>query len=58
MPKQFLMAPKYHLEEAVKWQIIGRFEAGQTIMEAMRCVTISRQTVSHYKNIFETLQLL
>lgn len=29
--KWFFMAPKYHLKESVKWQIIGRLEARQAI---------------------------
>ncbi|KFM57054.1 Transposable element Tcb2 transposase, partial [Stegodyphus mimosarum] len=40
------MASKYHLEESVKWRIIGRLEAGQSIMETATCLNISRQTVS------------
>ncbi|KFM66421.1 Transposable element Tc1 transposase, partial [Stegodyphus mimosarum] len=40
------MASKYHLEESVKWPIIGRLEAGQSIMETATCLNISRQTVS------------
>ncbi|KFM62797.1 Transposable element Tc1 transposase, partial [Stegodyphus mimosarum] len=44
--KRFVMASKYHLEESVKWRIIGRLEAGQSIMETATCLNISRQTVS------------
>ncbi|KFM62895.1 hypothetical protein X975_04579, partial [Stegodyphus mimosarum] len=40
------MASKYHLEESVKWRIISRLEAGQSIMETATCLNISRQTVS------------
>ncbi|GFX14126.1 transposable element Tcb2 transposase [Trichonephila clavipes] len=40
------MASRYHLEESVKWRIIGRLEAGQSITETATCLNISRQTVS------------
>ncbi|KFM60109.1 Transposable element Tc1 transposase, partial [Stegodyphus mimosarum] len=44
--KRFVMASKYHLEESVKWRIIDRLDAGQSIMETATCLNISRQTVS------------
>ncbi|GFY12692.1 transposable element Tcb1 transposase [Trichonephila clavipes] len=48
------MASRYHLEESVKWRIIGRLEAGQSITETATCLNISRQTVSklwkHFQN--------
>ncbi|GFU03058.1 transposable element Tcb2 transposase [Trichonephila clavipes] len=40
------MASRYHLEESVKWRIIGRLEAGQSITETATCLNISRQIVS------------
>ncbi|GFS65224.1 transposable element Tcb2 transposase [Trichonephila clavipes] len=43
---KWFVISRYHLEESVKWRIIGRLEAGQSITETATCLNISRQTVS------------
>lgn len=43
------MTSKYHLEEFMKWQTVGRLETDRIIIEVARCMNIFRHTVTSQK---------
>ncbi|GFW93016.1 transposable element Tcb2 transposase [Trichonephila clavipes] len=40
------MTPLYHLDQSAKWRVNGHLESGQLVMEAVKCVNISRPMLS------------